>query len=191
MDTQDKNKPKGSGSQNAGMKWAHQRGGKTIITDNQQDRPFEREPESRKPVCPNCGQWQDNIKSQPSTYLDCFNDCVERGFAPKGEREPETRMFETPYGKKSEAVLTEALNAYVILPEIKQQRDELLDSSKRQDAMLAKAYGERDELLAVFEAVKDMKHDIDLFYAKYRSPDNKYIAKLNAAIANAEKGAGQ
>src|ERR1043166_63155 len=45
--------------------------------------------------------------------------------ATKGERVPETRMFETPYGKKSEAVLTEALNAYVILPEIKQQRDEL------------------------------------------------------------------
>jgi hypothetical protein len=44
----------------------------------------------QKPVCPNCGQWQTNRKYASAIgthYLDCFNDCAERGFVPKEQRD--------------------------------------------------------------------------------------------------------
>src|SRR6516225_2947374 len=37
-------------------------------------------------TCPNCGQWQNNKKQfaeNVPAYWDCYNDCSERGFAPK------------------------------------------------------------------------------------------------------------
>lgn len=37
--------------------------------------------EGDSPACPNCGQWQ--RKSGRKAYLDCYNDCAERGFAPR------------------------------------------------------------------------------------------------------------
>jgi hypothetical protein len=36
---------------------------------------------------------------------------------------------------------------------------------------------------ALAEACKAMMHDLDIFYAKYREPGNKYIANLKSALA--------
>jgi hypothetical protein len=43
----------------------------------------ERQAEVAQPVCPNCGQWQNNTRTVAGiTFRDCVNDCSERGFAP-------------------------------------------------------------------------------------------------------------
>jgi hypothetical protein len=41
------------------------------------------------PICPNCGQWQQNAKLHTRSngdeviYADCVNECTKRGFAPR------------------------------------------------------------------------------------------------------------
>jgi len=42
---------------------------------------FAKADDGGKKVCPNCGQWQHPHQGK----LDCMNQCVRRGFAPKGE----------------------------------------------------------------------------------------------------------
>ncbi len=49
-------------------------------TDVVNDPEYRAAAEKHGPVCKNCGQWQ---RTGRNGYLDCLNDCVQRGFAPK------------------------------------------------------------------------------------------------------------
>lgn len=44
------------------------------------DAAYRVEAEKHGPVCENCGQWQ---RTGRNGYLDCLNDCAQRGFALK------------------------------------------------------------------------------------------------------------
>jgi hypothetical protein len=183
MNTTDKNKPKGSGSQNAEQTEHGYVKACGMAVDYETCLPRatsegEREPETRKPVCPNCGQWQDNIKSQPSTYLDCFNDCAERGFAPKGERESESRdwgafdsegKLRATFDSESEAHFYVRNRGHMhngSYRAIKQERDELLAACKWLYSLFDNESGEYQE--------------------QYQDQTSVACEKAEAAIAKAE-----
>ncbi len=49
---------------------------------------YRTEAEKHGPVCENCGQWQ---RTGRNGYLDCLNDCAQRGFAFKSKLQVKTR----------------------------------------------------------------------------------------------------
>jgi hypothetical protein len=54
-------------------------------------------------------------------------------------------------------------------------------------AELTDLRAQRDELLVLAEAVFAMRHDIEIFYAKYREPGNLYKVHLDAALKAVHK----
>ena len=91
-------------------------------------------PETRS-VCPNCDQWQDSKKQfaeNVPAYWDCFNDCAERGFAPKryltASAQPENAREANVWRVRlaNGLPLTEKMELQRQLDEAQRQRDELL-----------------------------------------------------------------
>lgn len=70
--------------------------------------------------------------------------------------------------------------------------DKVSDENKQLAALIVRAANEHAALIAVAEAVQDMRHDIEIFYSKHREAGNRYKVALDAALstlANIRKGA--